>query len=334
MAPYDLPLRLTRMRRQPMARAMMQETRLHPKQLIYPLFISETITAKREVGSMPGIFQLTLDDLPTEIETISALGIPAVLLFGIPMHKDAQGTASLTAEGIIQKAIRKIRALNPTLLIIADVCFCEYTDHGHCGALKDQLLDNDATLELLARQAISFAEAGAHWVAPSGMIDGMVYAIRQGLDTAGFINVAILSYAVKYASSLYGPFREAAEGAPKFGDRKTYQMDPANGLEALREVSLDLEEGADLIMVKPAINYLDVIYRVKQQFPEIPLGAYQVSGEYSMIRLAAAQGLINEQQAIMESLTAIKRAGADFIITYFAKEAARIMREDWPTAPK
>ncbi|MCP0913074.1 porphobilinogen synthase [Legionella sp. 27cVA30] len=325
MTQYHLPLRLTRLRRTPKARALIRETRLHAEQLIAPLFISETLTAKRPIGAMPGLFQLTLDDLPEEIASISKLGIPAVLLFGIPQHKDAEGSASWQEDGIIQKAIRKIRSINPDLLIIADVCFCEYTEHGHCGALKNQMIDNDHTLGLLAKQALSYAQAGADWVAPSGMVDGMVLAIRQALDAAGYQDVAILSYAVKYSSSLYGPFREAAEGAPKFGDRKTYQMDPANGLEAIREAALDLQEGADLLMVKPAMNYLDVILRIKQKFPEVPLCAYQVSGEYSMIKAAAAQGMLDEEQAMLESLLAIKRSGADFIITYFAKAAAQIL---------
>jgi len=322
---YKIPLRLKRLRKTPAVREMLQETRLHPSQFIAPLFISETLSGMQEITSMPGQFQLTLNDLPAEIASLTALGIRAVLLFGIPQHKDAKGSVSLAATGIIQQAIRVIRASHPEMLIIADVCLCEYTDHGHCGILKEQSINNDATLIQLSQQAVSYAEAGADWVAPSSMTDGMVYAIRDALDTAGFQDTAILSYAVKYSSCLYGPFREAAQGAPKFGDRKSYQMDYANAEEALREAGLDIDEGADLIMVKPAMNYLDVIYRVKQNFPEVPLCAYQVSGEYSMIKNAAQQGLINEEQAILESLIAIKRAGADLIISYFAKDIARML---------
>ncbi|WP_028387799.1 porphobilinogen synthase [Legionella fairfieldensis] len=328
MTHYHLPLRLKRLRRTPAARALVQETRLHRQQFIAPLFISETLTEKREIKSMPGQFQLSLNDLPAEIEELSALGISAVLLFGLPAHKDAIGSSSLHSTGIIQQAIRSIREMNPGMLIVADVCFCEYTDHGHCGALQGEMIDNDKTLDLLSQQAVSYAAAGADWIAPSSMTDGMVTAIRQALDTAGYTDTAILSYAVKYSSCFYGPFREAADGAPRFGDRKTYQMDPANANEALREAILDLEEGADMLMVKPAMNYLDVIFRIKQHYPEIPLCAYQVSGEYSILKNAAAQGLLNEEQAIVESLLAIKRAGADLIISYFAKDIARLLKAD------
>jgi len=322
---HHIPLRLKRLRRTATTRAMLQETHLHTKQFIAPLFISQLLDKKREISAMPGQFQLTLDCLPAEIESLSALGIPAVLLFGIPEHKDAEGSASLSPDGIIQQAIRKIRSVNQDMLIIADVCFCEYTDHGHCGVLHGETIDNDATLTRLAEQAVSYANAGADWIAPSSMTDGMVAAIREALDAAGHQDIAILSYAVKYSSSFYGPFREAAQGAPQFGDRKTYQMNPANRNEAIREAALDLDEGADMLMVKPAMNYLDVIYQIKQTFPEVPLCAYQVSGEYSMIKCAAAQGLIDEEQAIIESLIAIKRAGADLIISYFAKDIARIL---------
>lgn len=328
MTDFNLPLRLRRLRRTTAIRHLVQETRLHTHQLVAPLFISERLTSKQEIQAMPGQFQLGLNDLPAEIEELAKLGIPAVLLFGLPAKKDAIGSASLSSMGIIQQAIRLIREVDPEMLIIADLCFCEYTDHGHCGALRGEELDNDTTLALLAQQALSFAEAGADWVAPSGMIDGMVTAIRQSLDKAGFLDTAILSYAVKYCSSFYGPFREAADGAPRFGDRKTYQMDPANTNEALREAALDLAEGADMLMVKPAMNYLDIIYRVKQKFTEVPLCAYQVSGEYSMIKNAAAMGLLNEEQAMIESLLAIKRAGADFIISYFAKDVARLLKVD------
>lgn len=322
---YQLPLRLKRLRRNAAVREMVQENRLHVQQLIAPLFIHETLTSKQAIKSMPGHFQLSLNCLEEEIQEITSLGIPAVLLFGIPAYKNAQGSGSLQETGVIQQAIRKIRSINKDLLIIADVCFCEYTDHGHCGILQGEEIDNDQTLISLAQQAVSYADAGADWVAPSSMTDGMVTAIRQALDAANHHHTAILSYAVKYSSSFYGPFREAAMGAPRFGDRKTYQMNPSNGNEALREAALDLQEGADLLMVKPAGFYLDVIYRIKQRYPEVPLCAYQISGEYAVIKNAAAQGLINEKEAIIESLLAIKRAGADSIISYFAKDAARLL---------
>lgn len=327
MSNIHLPLRLRRLRLNPAVRALVQETHLHPQQFIAPLFIAETLAGKQEIKSMPGQFQLGLDNLPAEIDQLSEAGVNAVLLFGIPAQKDAIGSASLSSTGIIQQAVRVIRETNKNMLIITDVCFCEYTDHGHCGALHDEKLDNDKTLELLAQQAVSHADAGADWVAPSSMTDGMVAAIRQALDKAGHSDTAILSYAVKYCSSFYGPFREAAQGAPKFGDRKTYQMDPANSNEALREAALDLKEGADLLMVKPAMAYLDIIYKVKQHFPEVPLCAYQVSGEYAMLKNAAAQGLLNEEQAMVESLIAIKRAGADLIISYFAKDIANFLKK-------
>ncbi|WP_133137301.1 porphobilinogen synthase [Legionella rowbothamii] len=322
MTDYNIPLRLTRLRSNPATRALVRETRLHTQQLIMPLFISEELTAPKEISAMPGQYQLSLDCLPKEIETLSALGIQAVLLFGIPKHKDAYGSESFNDAGIIQRAIRIIRSVNKDILIISDLCFCEYTDHGHCGVVSKERIDNDKTLELLAKQAISHAKAGTDWVAPSGMTDGMVSAIREALDSAGYQNIPILSYSAKYCSCLYGPFREAAQGAPKFGDRKSYQMDPANANEAIRETALDLDEGADMIMVKPAGYYLDIIAKMKQNFPEVPLCAYQVSGEYSMIKIAAQHQLINEEQAIIESLIAIKRSGADFIITYFAKDIA------------
>jgi len=325
MTHYHLPLRLKRLRKSKAIRALVQETRLHREQLIAPLFISANIEHKQEIKSMPGQFQLPLASLAEEINELGALGIQAVLLFGLPEYKDATGSAAWQKNGVIQQAIKIISNTNSEMLIITDLCFCEYTDHGHCGVLIDELIDNDHTLELLGRQAVSHAEAGAHWIAPSGMTDGMVTAIRQALDKAGFIDTAILSYSVKYCSCFYGPFREATLGAPQFGDRKTYQMNPANSNEALRETELDLAEGADLIMVKPAMNYLDIIYKLKQKYPEVPLCAYQVSGEYSMLKNAAAQGLINEEQAMVESLLAIKRAGADLIITYFAKDIVRLI---------
>lgn len=325
---YHLPQRLKRLRQTSAMRAMVQETRLHPQQFIAPLFISETLTEKKEISSMPGQFQLPLSCLTAEIDELVKLNIPAVLLFGIPHQKDAMGSAALNDQGIIQQAIQVIRQHHPGMLIITDLCFCEYTDHGHCGALKGECIDNDKTLDLLAKQAVSHARAGADWIAPSSMTDGMVAAIRQGLDAAGFTDIAILSYAVKYSSCFYGPFREAALGAPQFGDRKQYQMNPANAEEALREAALDIKEGADLIMVKPAMNYLDIIFKLKQRFSEIPLCAYQVSGEYSMLKNAARAGLFDEEQAMVESLLAIKRAGADLIITYFAKDIARYLLSD------
>lgn len=330
MTDYHIPLRLTRLRSSAMSRALMRETRLHPEQFIAPLFINEAIKKPKAISAMPGQSQLSLNCLPREIETLSALGIPAVLLFGIPKQKDAYGSESFNDEGIIQQAIRKIRSINKDLVIITDLCFCEYTTHGHCGVLYEERerIDTNKTLYYLAKQAISHAKAGADWVAPSGMTDGMVRAIRQGLDAQGYQNIPILSYSAKYCSSLYGPFREAAQGAPQFGNRKAYQMDPANSAEALRETALDLDEGTDMIMVKPAGFYLDIIAKMKQHFPEVPLCAYQVSGEYSMIKIAAQNKIINEEQTMIESLTAIKRAGADFIISYFAKDIAYLLNRD------
>lgn len=326
MIQYDIPLRLSRLRASAMSRALVRETRLHPQQLIAPLFIHEGLSTRQEIGAMPGQFQLSLNCIPEEIHTLSELGIPAVLLFGIPNHKDSCGSESFNDHGIIQQAIQKIRSVNQEMVIISDLCFCEYTDHGHCGVLNGERIDNDKTLELLGKQAVSHAKAGADWVAPSGMTDGMVKAIRQALDAEHFHHIPILSYSAKYCSCLYGPFREAAQGAPRFGNRKAYQMDPANGAEAIRESALDIAEGADMIMVKPAGFYLDVISRIKQKFPDVPLCAYQVSGEYSMIKAAAKQNLINEEQAIIESVTAIKRSGADLIISYFAKDIAKLLR--------
>lgn len=325
MNEYNLPLRLSRLRKNAMSRALVRETRLHTQQLIAPLFISEYLTEAKEISAMPGQFQLGLNCIPEEIEALSKLGIPAVLLFGIPKKKDACGSESMNNNGIIQQAIKKIKSVNNDMLVITDLCFCEYTDHGHCGVLDGSQINIASTLELLGKQAVSHAEAGADWVAPSGMTDGMVLAIRQALDTASFHEIPILSYSAKYCSCLYGPFREAAQGAPQFGDRKAYQMDPANSEEAVRETRLDLEEGADMIMVKPAGFYLDIIYKLKQHFTEVPLCAYQVSGEYSMIKNAAKNNLINEEQAMIESLISIKRAGADFIITYFAKSMAELL---------
>ncbi|MCH9756653.1 MAG: porphobilinogen synthase [Gammaproteobacteria bacterium] len=322
---HTLPLRLKRLRQTPAVRSMLKETHLHMSQIIAPLFISEVAQNPEPIQSMPGCYQLPLSALADEIKTLSALGIQAVLLFGIPAKKDKTGSTSLKSTSIIQQAIQLIKETNSELLVIADVCFCEYTSHGHCGVLDGECIDNDKTLTELAKQAVSYAKAGADWVAPSSMTDGMVDAIREALDKHHFQNTAILSYAVKYSSAFYGPFREAAQGSPQFGDRKTYQMDPANANEALREAELDVSEGADLIMVKPAMQYLDIIHRVKTRFPDVPLCAYQVSGEYSMLKAAAREGLIDEEAAMLESLIAIKRAGADLIITYFAKDLAKLI---------
>ncbi len=319
-------LRLRRLRQHPKLRELIRETRVSVADLVLPLFVRAGKQAKQAISSMPGHYQLSLQDLAAEVREVTDLGIPAVILFGIPESKDPCGQVATSATGIVQQAITLIKNIVPDLLVIADVCLCEYTDHGHCGVIKRRgeiwEVDNDATLELLAQQAVSYARAGADVVAPSAMMDGMVAAIRRGLDTAGFQNVPILSYAVKYASAFYAPFREAADSKPHFGDRRGYQMDIANRREALREANLDIEEGADIIMVKPAGAYLDVIYAVKQQHPEVPLAAYQVSGEFAMIKAAAANQWLDEHTVAMETLIAIKRAGADFIITYFAKAAA------------
>ncbi len=321
-----LIFRPRRLRRTPTLRAMLQENTVTVSDLVLPLFIKAGHNIKNPISSMPGHFQLSLDHLPAEIAEIQALKIPAVILFGIPEKKDAIGSSALDDNGIVQSAIKLIKKIAPELLIISDICFCEYTDHGHCGVIdaEKKCVDNDKTLELLGKQAVSHARAGADIIAPSGMMDGMVKVIRTALDDNHFQDIPILSYAVKYASSFYGPFRLAAEGAPQFGDRKNYQMNPANADEALREAQLDVNEGADMLIVKPAQNYLDVVYRIKQAFPAMPLCAYQVSGEFAMIKAAGEKNWIDEKAVMMESLMAIKRAGADFIITYFAKEFARI----------
>ena len=319
-------LRLRRLRQNSVLRDLIRETELNLKDLVFPIFIKNEMGDKQPVASMPGLFQIPICLLDKEIEEIKALGISAIMLFGVPSHKDSLGSDSYSDQGIIQKAIRKIRAKAPEMLIMSDVCFCQYMDHGHCGFVNDRTgkidLDNDKTLDLLVLQAVSHAKAGADVLAPSGMIDGMIGAIRQGLDQAGFEYIPILSHTVKYASALYGPFRQATEGAPSFGDRKTYQMDPANGREALREAQLDIAEGVDILMIKPAHTYLDIIYRVKQAYPHVPLAAYQPSGEFCMIKAAAEKGWIDEKRVVLEVLTSIKRAGADFIISYFTKEIA------------
>lgn len=321
-----LQTRLRRLRMHPKMRDLIRQTSLSINDLVLPLFVRHGHDIKKPISALPGHYQWSIDRLPEEIKTITALGIPAVILFGIPAQKDALGSDSYADNGIIQQAIAVIKRHAPDLLIIADTCFCEYTDHGHCGVVRLQSgrqdVDNDATLELLAQQAVSFARAGADIIAPSGMMDGMVYAIRQGLDRADFKHIPILSYAVKYASIFYSPFREAAEGAPKFGDRRSYQMDPANADEALREAALDVAEGADMLMIKPGHTYLDILYRIRQAHPGIPLAAYHVSGEYAMLKAAAEKGWLDEKAAALEVLVAIKRAGADFILTYYAKEVA------------
>lgn len=307
-------------------RSLVRETKLHVEELIYPLFVVEGENIKNEINSMPDVYHFSLDRLKEEIEEIKALGIGSVLLFGIPKEKDACGSEAFAEEGIVQKAVRLIKSIAPEMIVITDVCMCEYTSHGHCGILTESgYVDNDQTLEFLTKIAISHAEAGADMIAPSDMMDGRIAAIREGLDEAGFVNVSIMAYSAKYASSFYGPFREAADSAPSFGNRKTYQMDPANANEALREGQLDCQEGADIIMVKPALSYLDIIYRFKENFNK-PIAAYNVSGEYSMLKLAVKNGLLSED-AIYESVLSIKRAGADIIITYFAKDLARQLQD-------
>jgi porphobilinogen synthase len=319
-----------RLRSHPRLRDLVREQRLTVDDLIYPLFVYHGRDLKREIASMPGQYQHSLDRLGEVVERVVELKIPGVLLFGIPAHKDATGSAAPDDAGIVQEATRLIKRQAPDLLVITDVCFCEYTDHGHCGPLTDRGgrvdVDNDATLPLLARQAVSHARAGADVVAPSGMMDGMVGAIRAGLDEAGFTGTPVLSYAAKFASAYYGPFRDAAESAPTFGDRRTYQMDPANGDEALREVAIDLAEGADLVMVKPALAYLDIARRIKEAF-QVPLAAYNVSGEYAMVKAAVANGWVDERRIVLETLTGFKRAGIDMILTYHALDAARWLKE-------
>ncbi|HEX9020081.1 MAG TPA: porphobilinogen synthase [Nitrospirota bacterium] len=307
-------------------RRMVRETKLSPDDFIYPLFVTHGKGVKKEIGAMPGNFQQSIDNIVKDCEEIKGLGIPAVILFGIPAHKDEVGSEAYSDEGIVQHAIKAIKNKIPELIVITDVCLCEYTSHGHCGVIKHGVVQNDATLELLAKEAVSHARAGADMVAPSDMMDGRVGAIRYALDSGGFHDTPIMSYAAKYASSFYGPFREAAESTPQFGDRRSYQMDAPNSREALREVALDIDEGADIVMVKPALAYLDIIYQVKQSF-NLPVAAYNVSGEFSMVKAAAQLGWIDGERVMMESLIAMKRAGADMILTYFAKEAAAILQK-------
>jgi porphobilinogen synthase len=305
-------------------RALVRETRLDPANFVLPLFICPGEAVRRPIGSMPPQCQLSIDSAVEECREIQSLGIGGVILFGLPESKDEEASGAYDEQGIVQRAIRAIKRETPDLLVITDVCNCEYTSHGHCGRIVDGDVDNDSTLEWLAKGAVSHARAGADIVAPSDMMDGRVAAIRAALDRHGFTRIPILSYAAKFASVFYGPFREAAESAPQFGDRRSYQMDPANGREAMREIELDLEEGADMIMVKPALAYLDLIREARNRF-DVPISAYQVSGEYSMIMAAAANGWIDLERAMMETLTSIRRAGADFILTYFAKPAARLL---------
>ncbi len=316
--------RLRRLRKTSALRDMFRETNLTRNDFIFPLFVAEGTNFKREIGSMPNVFQLSVDHILRECEELLSLGINAVLLFGIPDFKDETGSSGYMSDGIVQKASREIKKRFPEMLVITDVCLCEYTSHGHCGVIENEYVQNDATLELLAKQALTHAESGADIIAPSDMMDGRIGAIRKTLDENGFSETPIMAYAAKYSSSFYGPFREAAESAPQFGDRKSYQMDFGNAGEAMREIALDIQEGADIVMVKPALAYLDIIRRTKENF-NLPIAAYNVSGEYSMIKAAAEKGWIDGERVMMESLTAIKRAGADVIITYFAKEAIKLV---------
>ena len=321
MFPYQRPRRL---RKGETIRRMVRETSLSPDDFIYPLFVIYGKNIRKEIKSMPGCFQESVDRIVKHAKEVYSLGIPAVILFGLPEHKDEIGSSAYDPHGVVQKAIRAIKNKIPELYVVTDVCMCEYTSHGHCGIIEKNDVKNDPTLELLAREAVSHAKAGADMVAPSDMMDGRVEAIRIALDAEGFSETPIMSYAAKYASAFYGPFRDAAESVPQFGDRRSYQMDPANRREALKEVALDIEEGADIVMVKPAMTYLDIISDIKENFA-LPVAAYNVSGEYSVLKAAAKLGWIDEERAMMEVLTSIKRAGAVIILTYFAKEAAKVL---------
>jgi porphobilinogen synthase len=315
-----------RLRESPLLRSMVRETSLRIDDFVYPLFAVHGRGVREPIGSMPGQFRLSVDELLKECKDAASMGIPAVLLFGLPRDKDPRGSEAYAEDGIIQQAVRAVKDTIPDLLVITDVCLCEYTSHGHCGVVEDGRIKNDPTLELIARTAVSHAEAGADLVAPSDMMDGRVAAIREGLDESGFPETPIMAYSAKYASAFYGPFREAADSTPQFGDRRSYQMDPANAVEAMREVALDVDEGADIVMVKPALPYLDVIARVKGEFG-LPVAAYSVSGEYAMLKAAGQLGWLDEDRAVLEALTGIRRAGADIIITYFAKDAARLIEQ-------
>ena len=315
-----------RLRESPLLRSMVRETVLRVDDFVYPLFAVHGRGVREPIASMPGQHRLSIDELLKECKDAASMGIPAVLLFGLPRDKDPRGTEAYAEDGIIQQAVRAVKDTIPDLLVITDVCLCEYTSHGHCGVVEDGRVKNDPTLELIARTAVSHAEAGADMVAPSDMMDGRVAAIREGLDEAGFPETPIMAYSAKYASAFYGPFREAAGSTPQFGDRRSYQMDPANAVEAMREVALDVDEGADIVMVKPALPYLDVIARVKGEFG-LPVAAYSVSGEYAMLKAAGQLGWLDEDRAVLEALTGIRRAGADIVITYFAKHAARLIEQ-------
>jgi porphobilinogen synthase len=313
-----------RLREKPLLRRLVRETTLAAADFVYPLFVVHGRGIREPIGSMPGQFRFSVDELVKDVKDVAGQGIPAVLLFGVPEEKDARGSEAYAEDGIVQQAVRAVKDVVPDLLVVTDVCLCQYTSHGHCGVVEGGTVRNDPTLELLARTAVSHAEAGADMVAPSDMMDGRVGAIREALDEANLVEVPIMAYSAKYASAFYGPFREAAESAPQFGDRRAYQMDPANAAEAMREIALDLDEGADIVMVKPALPYLDVISRARAEFG-VPLAAYSVSGEYAMIRAAGRLGWLDEERAMLEALTAIRRAGADVVITYFAREAARLL---------
>ena len=315
-----------RLRRNEALRSLVRETRLTTENLICPMFVCPGTKVRQEVSSMPGVYQQSVDQIVEEAREVESLGIPGIILFGLPETKDPRGVSSLHAQGVVQRAIEAIRKAKLKLLVITDVCLCEYTDHGHCGVIENGEVANDATLEILAQQALSHARAGADIIAPSDMMDGRVAAIRKMLDEHKFENIAILSYAAKYCSGFYGPFREAAQSAPQFGDRRSYQMDPANAREALKEVKTDLEEGADMVMVKPALAYLDIIRRVRDQF-DVPVAAYNVSGEYSMVKAAAQNGWVDEKRVVLEILTGIQRAGADILLTYHAKDVARWLKQ-------
>jgi porphobilinogen synthase len=317
-------IRPRRLREKPLVRNLVRETTLAVNDLMYPLFVVHGRGVREPIRSMPGQSRVSVDELVKECKDVAGMGIPAVLLFGLPADKDPRGSEAYADDGIVQQAVRAVKNTVPDLLVVTDVCLCEYTSHGHCGIVEDGTVRNDPTVELLARTAVSHAEAGADIVAPSDMMDGRVGAIREALDEATFTDTPIMAYSAKYASAFYGPFREAAESAPQFGDRRGYQMDPANGQEAMREIALDLDEGADIVMVKPALPYLDVIARARMEFG-VPIAAYSVSGEYAMIRAAGQLGWLDEERAMMEALTGIRRAGADIVITYFAREAARLL---------
>jgi porphobilinogen synthase len=316
-----------RLREKPLLRKLVRETRLAVDDLVYPVFAVPGRGVREPIVSMPGQVRLSIDELVKDAKDVAGMGIPGLLVFGLPSEKDPRGSEAYAEDGIVQQAVRAVKDTVPDLLVITDVCLCQYTSHGHCGVVEDGVVRNDPTLELLARVAVSHAEAGADLVAPSDMMDGRVGAIREALDEAGYAETPIMAYSAKYASAFYGPFREAAESAPQFGDRRAYQMDPANGVEAMREIALDLDEGADIVMVKPALPYLDVISRAKTEFG-VPLAAYSVSGEYAMLKAAGQLGWLDEERAMLEAITAIRRAGADIVITYFARDLARLLERD------